>query len=62
MKVGKELIGAGRQRTDIDFDLAAAGDDLLAMEIGALELFDRGIEILDDDDHLGVRGDRQVGR
>src|ERR1700730_4646853 len=52
IEVTDELISPRFKRTDIDGDLASAGDDLLAPELGAFELFGCWIVVLDDQRNL----------
>src|SRR5690348_13110983 len=62
IEIAEEFVTARPQRADIDGNVLAAGHDLLAMQLGALEFFRRGIEVLDGERDLLAGGDLDLGR
>src|SRR5579872_787964 len=62
VEVAEELVLPGIERSDIDLDRAAGGDDLLAVQVEAFEFLGRRIQILDDQLHLRVGGDGELLR
>jgi hypothetical protein len=62
IEVAEELVGAGRQRTDIDDPLGSARDDLFSMQLRALELLRRRVGISDRQLDSRARGNFQLRR
>src|SRR6266478_904616 len=61
VEIAEERIAAGLERTDEDDDLPLGRDDLLAVELIALEFLCGRILVVDDELHFLVRRDRNLG-
>src|SRR6478609_1806664 len=62
VKIVEEEIGTGLQRSDIETNLAASGDDLLSFKVVAFEFGRSCVEILDGELQALVGGDGQLLR